>query len=68
MYSKITKPIYAVKNGFYRNDPTFPPRPSITLTEPIPNFGPDADSFRNSADRQIKDASSLGRSLRRISF
>lgn len=54
---------YAVKNGFYRNDPTFPTRPNRILTEPIPNFGPDADSFRDPQDGLVKDASSLGQSL-----
>lgn len=54
---------YAVKNGFYRNDPTFPTRPNRTLTEPIPNFGPHADSFRDPLDRIVKDASVLRQSL-----
>ena len=54
---------YAVRNGYYHNDPTFPPRPAGRLAEPIVNLGPDADSFRDPQDGQVKDASALGRSL-----
>lgn len=53
----------AVKNGYFYNDPTFPPRPAINLTEPIVNLGPDADKFRDPQDGQIKDASDLGQTL-----
>jgi hypothetical protein len=52
---------FAVKEGYYRNDPAFP-KPARTFTEPIENFGPDADSFRDT-DGQIRDASTLGRTL-----
>ena len=45
----------------YSNDPTYPPRPdSITFTEPIPNYGPDADKFRDTLTGTVKDASQLG--------
>ncbi|MEH2463900.1 PQQ-dependent sugar dehydrogenase [Nostoc sp.] len=50
----------AVKKGYYYNDPSFPARPNITLTEPIRNLGPDADSFRDPQDGKVKDASVLG--------
>lgn len=53
----------AVQNGYFYNDPTFPPRPRINLTEPIVNLGPDADSFRDPQDGKIKDASDLGQTL-----
>lgn len=53
----------AVYSGYFYNDPTFPPRPSINLTEPIVNLGPDADSFRDPQDGQVKDASDLGQTL-----
>lgn len=53
----------AVKEGYYRNDPTFPTRPTRNLTEPITNFGPDADSFRDPKDGKVKDASVLGQTL-----
>lgn len=50
----------AVTKGYYYNDPTFPARPNITLTEPITNIGPDADSYRDPLDGKVKDASVLG--------
>lgn len=53
----------AVESGYFYNDLTFPPRPSINLTEPIVNLGPDADSFRAPQDGQVKDASDLGQTL-----
>ena len=35
---------YATKQGLYYADLTFPPPPAgVTFTDPIPNFGPDAD-------------------------
>jgi hypothetical protein len=49
---------------FSLNSRTFPPKPAITLTDPISNLGPDADSFRDATDGSIKDASSLGRVLK----
>ena len=52
----------AVANGYYHNDPTFPPPPT-NFAEPVINVGPDADSFRDPADGSIKDASSLGQTL-----
>ncbi len=61
---RLLNPVFhAVKRGFYHNDPTFPKKPNRTLTEPIPNFGPHADSFRDPQDGKVKDASNLGRSL-----
>jgi hypothetical protein len=54
----------AVKKGYFRNDPTFPPRPGITLTGSISNLGPDADSFRDATNGSIKDTSSLGQVLK----
>jgi hypothetical protein len=53
--------------GYYRNDPTFPARPGVSLTEPIPNLGPDADSFRDPQDGRLRDASSLGQTLNTFS-
>ncbi|MDZ8224321.1 MULTISPECIES: PQQ-dependent sugar dehydrogenase [unclassified Nostoc] len=52
----------AVQRGYFRNDPTFPARP-VNLIEPIPNFGPDADNFRDPQDGKVKDASLLGQSI-----
>lgn len=53
----------AVQKGYYRNDPTFPVRPAGNLIEPIPNLGPDADSYRDPLDGRVKDASVLGQSF-----
>ncbi len=55
---------YAVQNGYYHNDPDFPPRPLIRLIEPVANVGPDADSYRDPRDGLVKDASAAGRTLR----
>ena len=55
---KLLNPLsHAVKNGYYHNDPTYPPRPGVTLVEPIRNFGPDADKYRDPVDGLVKDAS-----------
>jgi glucose/arabinose dehydrogenase len=60
---RLLNPLFnAVKKGYYRNDPTFPPRPATPLIEPVRNFGPHADSFRAS-DGTIRDASALRRSI-----
>jgi hypothetical protein len=53
-----------VRRGFYANDPAFPPRPAVPLVEPIANLGPDADSYRDPVDGQVKDASDVGQALR----
>jgi hypothetical protein len=53
----------AVQKGYFRNDPTFPIRPNVTLIEPIPNLGPDADSYRDPVDGKVKDASVLGQNF-----
>jgi hypothetical protein len=52
----------AVRNGYYHNDPTFPPPPT-NFTEPVINLGPDADSYRDPADGVVKDSSSQGGTL-----
>lgn len=54
----------AVKLGYYYNDPTFPKRPARDLFGSIYNLGPDADSFRDAVDGQVKDASNLGLTIR----
>jgi hypothetical protein len=59
---KLLNPkFFAVEKGYYQNDPTFP-KPPRAFTEPIVNFGPDADIYRAS-DGQIKDASANGQTL-----
>ena len=52
-----------VQSGAYHNDPTFPPPGDLTLTEPLVNVGPDADSFRDPQDGQVRDASASGLTL-----
>lgn len=52
----------AVINGYYHNDPTFPPPPT-NFFEPVINLGPDADSYRDPADGVVKDSSSQGGTL-----
>ena len=60
---KLLNPMFiGVFNGYYQNDPSFPPPPT-NFFEPIINLGPDADKFRDPADGSIKDASDLGRTL-----
>ncbi|MEH1944797.1 MAG: PQQ-dependent sugar dehydrogenase [Nostoc sp.] len=60
---RLLNPLFgAVTKGYFRNDPTFPIRPA-NLIEPIPNFGPDADNYRDPQDGKIKDASILGQSV-----
>jgi Glucose / Sorbosone dehydrogenase len=58
---QMLNPIFSgVQSGAWQNDPTFPPRPAHRMAEPIANFGPDADSFRDPATGQIRDASARG--------
>ena len=49
----------AVREGYYHNDPTYPPPPR-RFTDPVINLGPDADKYRDPTDGQIKDASEEG--------
>ena len=49
----------AVREGYYHNDPTYPPPPR-DFTNPVINLGPDADAYRDPADGHLKDASEEG--------
>jgi glucose/arabinose dehydrogenase len=49
----------AVREGYYHNDPTFPPPPA-PFTDPVLNLGPDADKYRDPHSGQIRDASEEG--------
>ena len=49
----------AVREGYYHNDPSYPPPPRA-FTDPVINLGPDADAYRDPADGHIKDASDEG--------
>ena len=52
---------WAGTNGFFYDDPAYPAPPAdVVFTDPIANFGPDGDGFRDEADGLIKDASDLG--------
>jgi len=52
----------AVRDGYYQNDPNFPPAP-VAFAEPVVNLGPDAVNFRDPADGQIKNAGASGQTL-----
>src|SRR5437762_11115256 len=55
---------YAYQHGFFHDDPTYPLRPAgVTFTDPIPNLGPDANSFRDPATGGIVKATETGRPL-----
>jgi glucose/arabinose dehydrogenase len=57
---RLQPDFFAVKEGFYQTDLTFPPPPAgVTFTDPIANLGPDADRFRE-VDGREQDASDLG--------
>ncbi len=50
--------------GYFYNDTTFPPPPpNITFIDPIQNYGPDGDKYRDSLTGQMMDASDLGISI-----
>ena len=49
----------AVREGYYHDDPTYPPPPRA-FTDPVINLGPDADAYRDPADGRLKDASEEG--------
>lgn len=45
--NRLQSGFFAVDNGFYHNDKTFPTPPAgVTFTDPIVNLGPDADTYR----------------------
>ena len=47
--------------GTFHDDPDYPARPDgVEFMPGVTNIGPDADTFRDSTDGQIKDASELG--------
>jgi glucose/arabinose dehydrogenase len=61
---RLLNPLFnAVQSGFFYDDPVYPPRPSTPLVDPIPNLGPDANSFRDPVTGAIQKASDLGRPL-----
>ena len=51
----------AWRNGFWTTDSTFPaPAPGLLFQDPIQNYGPDCDKFRDSLTGDVMDASDLG--------
>ena len=51
----------AVMDGHFHDDPTFPEAPpGVGFTDPIQNFGPDADKYRDPGTGVILDASDEG--------
>ncbi len=60
---RLQNGFFAVDNGFYQNDKTFPtPPPGVTFTAPIVNLGPDADKYR-ADDGSEHDSSDENKSL-----
>jgi glucose/arabinose dehydrogenase len=60
---RLPRGFFAVDNQLYKNDPSFPPRPSgIKFTDPVANTGPDADKYRK-LDGREGDASQEGQPL-----
>jgi hypothetical protein len=48
-------------NGWFADDPTFPPAPaSVTFSEPVRNYGTAADFFRDPVTGQVKNAGDEG--------
>ncbi len=58
---RLTRDFVAVKEGMYRNDPTFPKAPMV-FTDPITNTGPDADQYVD-INGKVVDASDLKQTL-----
>lgn len=54
---------FAVVNGFFNNDPTYPARPAGSFTDPVENMGPDADRYQDDRTGVILDASDRGESI-----
>lgn len=60
----LNKNRYGYKNGFFHNDPAFPPPPlDLVVTPGISNYGPDADYFRDTTTGIIMQAGDLGIAL-----
>lgn len=57
----IPKNSTAYNGGFFYEDPDYPSPPEDVIFSPgVINKGPDADTFRDAEDGQIKDASEMG--------
>ncbi len=51
---------YSASNGFFYEDPTYPPAPGIEFTDPVPNTGPDGVAFRKESDGMVANAADEG--------
>jgi hypothetical protein len=48
----------------FSNDPDYPPPPDgVTFTDPVPNYGPDADRFRDPETGEARNASEEGTAI-----
>lgn len=56
----INKYCNAYKRGYFYNDPNFPQAPNINFKEPVRNYGPDADFYRDPSTGEVKKASDTG--------
>ncbi len=60
----LNKNRYGYKNGFFYDDPDFPPKPAGLIIDPgIENYGPDADYFRDTTSGIMMQAGDLGIAL-----
>lgn len=56
----LNKNRYGYKNGFFYDDPDFPPKPTGLIVNPgIENYGPDADYFRDTTTGIVMQAGDL---------
>jgi len=58
---RLQSGFFAVDNGFYHNDPSFPPPPG-EFTDPVVNLGPDAMIYRGDDGKEY-DAGKQGETL-----
>ncbi|MEP7263345.1 MAG: T9SS type A sorting domain-containing protein [Bacteroidota bacterium] len=50
----------SAKSVNFYNDSAYPPAPAFSLSEPIKNYGPDADKYRDPLNGSVHDASDEG--------
>ncbi|HUM45388.1 MAG TPA: T9SS type A sorting domain-containing protein [Chitinophagales bacterium] len=63
----LNKNRFGYKNGFFYDDPTFPPMPpGLVIAPGISNYGPDADYFRDTTTGIVMQAGDLGIALNSI--
>ena len=56
----INKYCKAMQRGYFYEDADFPQAPNISFKEPIKNYGPDADYYRDPVSGAVKKASDTG--------